>query len=50
MKRFTPEFYGSEDLPKYESYLTIENLCHGKDKPSIMDLKLGTSTLTLRAS
>ena len=48
MRPFVPEMFGCQN--EYEPYtITLENLLYGKENASFVDIKLGTSTVTLDA-
>ena len=59
LRPFVPAFHSSEDIseegmigdstPEPVSWVTIENMCHGREGANVMDVKLGTSTATKRA-
>ena len=48
MRPFVPNFYGADEQPD-KCTLTIENLLYGKESGSYVDIKLGTTTVTVDA-
>lgn len=61
MVNFTPKYFGSEDLKEEmdlnedgktepASKVTILNMLHNHETANLLDVKLGTSTLTMRAA
>ena len=52
LQPFVPKYYGCDDSGGEVSNsckITLENLLFGKENASFIDIKLGTSTLTLDA-
>ena len=46
LQPFLPKFYWSKDMGGGKHMICIENLLYGIENGSIIDIKLGTSTLT----
>ena len=48
LRPFVAQFYGARKIENKEKWMiTIENLLYGKEHGSFIDIKLGTSTLTM---